>query len=251
MLVVGNLKMNMETVKMREDYLNDFEKYKNEIPDNIDMVVCPQMLYVERFVNFFNSSNIRVGAQDSFWELYGSFTGQSSPKTISSLGAEYVILGHSERRVLGETDDYIVKKVDKALKVGLKPIICIGFSYGDYDEIESISRSVNVIMESINKDNCKNIIFAYEPVWAIGSGKVPTAEDIYTVVLLVKKIVGKYFSDCLEYVRILYGGSVSVDNILDITNGSHIDGVLVGGASLQAERFVQLAKVIGNLNLDK
>ncbi len=241
--------MNLETVSMRKQYLKDSENaFNKEIFENVNVVLCPQNLYLESFVNFFKEKNVVIGAQDCFWETYGAHTGEISPKTIKSLGAEYVIIGHSERRTLGETDEEVSKKCSTALRVGLIPIICVGYIGQKEDETLAISDSIESILNNVSQEDLKKIIFAYEPVWAIGSGKTPSVDDIHTVVLYIKKIIGKKFSsEIIDDISILYGGSVSPENISNIVTQAHVDGVLIGGVSLQAERFAKTVKIINNL----
>ena len=247
-IVIGNLKMNLETVSMRKQYLKDSENAFKEMSGNTDVVLCPQNLYLESFVNFFKEKNVFIGAQDCFWETYGAHTGEISPKTIKSLGAEYVIIGHSERRALGETDEEVSKKCSTALRVGLTPVVCVGYIGQKKDETVAIGESIESILKNISQEDLKKIIFAYEPVWAIGSGKTPSADDIHTVVLYIKKIIGKKFSpEIIDDVNILYGGSVSPENISNIIIHGHVEGVLIGGVSLQVERFAKTVKIINNL----
>ncbi len=249
-IVIGNLKMNLETLSMRKQYLEELENvFSKETLDNVDVVLCPQNLYLEYFLNFLRGKkDIFVGAQDCFWEIYGSYTGEISPKTIKSLGAKYVIIGHSERRALGETDEIVLKKLSTALRVGLIPIVCVGYIGQKADETLAIGDSVSLIVDNISEEDLKKVIFAYEPVWAIGTGKTPSSDDIHTVVLYIKKIIGKKFSpEIIDNVNILYGGSVSPENISNIIEDAYVDGVLIGGVSLQAERFVKTIKIINNI----
>jgi len=248
-IIVGNLKMNMETISMREEYLKDSKEVYENITENIDIVLCPQTLYVEHFLQFFENTKIKIGSQDCFWETYGSYTGQISPKTVKSMGAKYVIIGHSERRGLGESCVEVTKKCLTALRVGLIPIVCVGYVYNNNngDETVAVGESVKSILNEVSKEELKKVVFAYEPVWAIGSGKIPSVDDIYTMVLYIKKLIKNHYSTVDIDTKVLYGGSVSPQNISNIIVDAHVDGVLIGGVSLQAERFAQVIKIVDNI----
>lgn len=246
-IVVGNLKMNMETISMRENYLKDSDYAFKNLTSDIDVVLCPQTLYIERFLQYFQKTNVKIGSQDCFWETYGSYTGQVSPKTIKSIGVNYAIIGHSERRDLGESDEQVAKKCAAALRVGLIPIVCVGYTDNIKDETIAIGDSIKSILNEVSNEELHKIIFAYEPVWAIGSGKIPSTDDIHTMVIYIKKLIMNNLVNTSESVKILYGGSVSPENISNIMLESHVDGVLVGGVSLQIERFAQVIKIINNL----
>ena len=246
-IVVGNLKMNMETVSMREEYLNDSVEAFENLTKDVEVVLCPQTLYMERFLQHFQKTNVEIGSQDCFWETYGSYTGQVSPKTVKSLGAKYVIIGHSERRSLGESDEQVARKCAAALRVGLMPIVCVGYVDDSNDETVAVGDSIKSILNQISSEDLQKVIFAYEPVWAIGSGKIPSSDDIHTMVLYIKKLIRNHCAEDFDDTKILYGGSVSPENISNIILEAHVDGVLIGGISLQVERFAQVIKIIDNI----
>lgn len=247
-LIVGNLKMNLETKSQRDEYClkayEVFQKISKESKNKI--VFCPPMAHLDHFVNVVGKLPVEFGAQDSFWELHGSYTGNNSPKTIASLGGKYVILGHSERREYNsENDEMIVKKALMALRAGLIPIACVGYVSDGGDEMKNIKNQVNLLAENLDSEEFSKIVFAYEPIWAIGSGKTPTTEQIHTVVLFIRNMVARIYSQELSsQIRVLYGGSVSPDNVADICHNAYVQGVLVGGASLNPEVFARLVQML-------
>ncbi len=244
-LIVGNLKMNMESISQRNSYCEEFVKEFKQIKTNNHIVVCPPTIYLEYFYKLLDKVNVNIGAQDCFWELYGSYTGNTSPKTIKSIGAEFVILGHSERRLYNhETDDEIAKKVLTSLRVGLMPIVCVGFMEGD-DETNNVKRQVEIITKNFSEEEIENIVFAYEPVYAIGSGKTPSSDEIHTMIMYIRSIIAvSHSKECAENVGILYGGSVVSENVIELCTKAYADGVLVGGASLSPRKFAQIVRIL-------
>lgn len=244
-LIVGNLKMNMESVSQRDSYCKDLmEEYANLKTKNT-VVICPPIVYLEYFCRTFQKLSITLGTQDCFWELYGSYTGNTSPKTIQSLGAHYVIIGHSERRAYNhETNEDIVKKIKMALRVGLIPIVCVGF-LSRQDEMESVEEQVNAVVKQCAWEDAQKIIFAYEPMWAIGSGKTPKSDEIHTMIMYIRSILtAKYGKDNAMNIPILYGGSVVAENVTDMCTKAYADGVLVGRASLSPQNFMRIVRML-------
>lgn len=248
-LIVGNLKMNLETKSQRDDYcLKSYEIFKKLTKETENKIVfCPPIAHLDHFVNVIGKlPSVGFGAQDSFWELHGSYTGNNSPKTVTSLGGKYVILGHSERREYNlESDEVVMKKALMALRSELIPIVCVGYVSDGGDEMENIKRQINVIADNLTPEEFAKIVFAYEPVWAIGSGKTPTTEEIHTVVMFIRNVISKRYSQELSsQTRIIYGGSVTPDNVADICHNAYVQGVLVGGASLNPEVFARLVQML-------
>ncbi|PID51715.1 MAG: triose-phosphate isomerase [Candidatus Moraniibacteriota bacterium] len=244
-IIVGNLKMNMENIATRNAYCKELIAGSMKMTTKNTVVVCPPTIYVEYFCRALQNTPIRVGAQDCFWELYGSFTGNTSPQAIHALGGRYVIVGHSERREHNhETNEDIVKKIHGALRCELTPIVCVGFlSHGD--EMESIHNQISAIMEGLSATAMQKIMIAYEPVWAIGSGKTPTSDDIHTMVMYIRSLIAQHCGKEQSLtVPILYGGSVTPQNARALCVDAHTDGVLVGGASLAADRFMHIVRAI-------
>jgi triosephosphate isomerase len=245
-LIVGNLKMNMESVSQRNTYCEEFlEEFKDFKTNNV-VAVCPPTVYLEYFCKKFNNISVTIGAQDCFWELYGSYTGNTSPKTIQSLGAQMVIVGHSERRKYNhETNEDIAKKVATCLRTGIMPIICVGYVESETEEMESVREQVGIIVDNFTTDDMTEIVFAYEPVWAIGSGKTPSTDEIHTMIMFIRSIVSaRHGKEVAENVAILYGGSVVAENVVEVCTNAYADGVLVGRASLSPSNFVRIIRML-------
>jgi triosephosphate isomerase len=244
-LIVGNLKMNMENISQRDSYCKEFIEEFSNLKTQNHIAICPPTVYLEYFCEAISKLQVSVGAQDCFWELYGSYTGNTSPKTIKSIGAEFVIIGHSERRSYNhETDEDIIRKVSMALRVELMPIVCVGYMTGG-EEMDSVREQVQSVVSNFSIEDVGNIIFAYEPVWAIGSGKTPTTDDIHTMVMYIRSIITSiHDKECAEGVGILYGGSVVAENVTELCTNAYADGVLVGGASLSPRKFSQIARML-------
>ncbi len=191
------------------------------------------------------NTNIKIGAQNMHWEEKGAYTGEVSPQMLKAIGVEYVIIGHSERReYFAETDETVNKKLKAAHEVGLKPIICIGETLEQRENGETIQileKQIKFGLEGLTGEQIRNTIIAYEPIWAIGTGKTATKEDANeTIKSIRKEIANMYGNDNAENVEILYGGSVKSSNSKDLFTMSDIDGGLVGGASLDAEEFSKI-----------
>lgn len=244
-LIVGNLKMNMENVSQRDSYCKDLIAECANLKTKNTVVICPPIVYLEYFCRTLQKIPIAVGTQDCFWELYGSYTGNTSPKTIYSLGARYVIIGHSERRNYNrEIDEDVIKKVKMVLRVGLTPIVCVGF-LSCVDETESIQEQIEVIAEQLEWDDAQKIIFAYEPVWAIGSGKTPKSDEIHTMIMYIRSILtAQYGKENAMGIPILYGGSVIAENVTEVCTKAYADGVLVGRASLSPQNFMRIVRML-------
>lgn len=238
-VIAGNWKMNknigeaVELVKILRDNLQSIKTTE------IEIVVAPPYTAINKVAEFLNNFNIGVSAQDLFWEDSGAFTGAISAPMIKDAGAKYAIIGHSERRLLfNETDNTINKKIKAALKAGLIPIFCIGETLQEREsgmmssviKKQFINGLSGLVLENINK-----IIIAYEPVWAIGTGKTATPEQAEEVHAIIREMAG-------DVVRIIYGGSVKPSNCKELLSKPNIDGVLVGGASLKAEDFIGIIK---------
>ncbi len=247
-LVIGNLKMNLETRDARDSYLEKAKKAFEVLTENERnaIAICPPMLHVEAFIDALDKQQIAIGAQNAHHELRGKFTGETSPKTLFSLGVSVVLLGHSERRAAGETQEIVITKLIKALEVGLTPVICIGYGVQSEDAEQSIKEEVEKITKDLTQEQIEKTIIAYEPIWAIGTGKTPSPEHIHTVTLVIKKVIASVYGRESESTLILYGGSVTTENIRTICEEGHIDGVLVGGASLQPENLALMSKIINN-----
>lgn len=228
-LIVANWKMNPQALKGAKLLLNSIEKETRKVT-NVEIVVCPPFIYLSNFFYGRGKTMIKIGAQDCFWEEKGAFTGEISAKMLKDLGCKYVIVGHSERRrYLKETDEMINKKIKAVLKIGLRPILCI-------EKISQIKKGIKGII----KKDLKKIILAYEPVWAIGTGKACGIPEAKKVNLSIRKILMDPSSPTSSY--ILYGGSINSQNARDFIKKAKFQGLLVGGASLNPKEFIKLVK---------
>lgn len=243
LLVVANWKMNPETAERAEEIFKETEKGALEIK-NVKVVVCPPFVYLSDLEKL-NAGRVVLGAQDMFWEEAGSFTGEISSKMLKKEG--YVILGHSERRELGETDDMVAKKVTAALKAGLCPILCIGEkvrdTHGEY--LHFLRAQIKNSLEKISKRLLTKIIIAYEPVWAIGKSDEEAMKpgDIHETSLFIRKVLADIYDQKQAVsIPILYGGSVSHNNAKDIITDGEVQGLLVGRESLNPKKFGELLK---------
>ncbi len=245
-LIVGNVKMHMENPSQRGEYCRALLQEMQQMRTQHTVVMCPPQIYVEYFCRTLGTSPIAIGGQDCFWEYYGSYTGNTSPKTLAALGARYVIVGHSERRTFNhETDDDVAQKVVTALRAELTPIVCVGFLSAE-DEMESVRMQVDAVLRVCDPGIVHRVVFAYEPVWAIGTGRTPTSDEIQTATVFIRSLaVQKYGKDVGSKVRVLYGGSVTPDNMVDVCIKAFTDGVLVGKASLSPHHFMGIVRMAG------
>ena len=243
-VIAGNWKMNMlpnEAI----DYIQAFEPLVKDA--KAEVILC--VPYTDLFYAIMNAqnTNIKIGAQNVHFEEKGAYTGEVSAKMLKAIGVEYVIIGHSERRqYFAETDETVNKKIKAALANGLKPIVCVGETLeqreaGKTEEI--ITSQTRLALEGLTGEEVKGIIIAYEPIWAIGTGKTATSEDANNSIKAVRAEIEKnYGKDVAEEVIIQYGGSVKSTNAKELFNCSDIDGGLVGGASLKPEEFAKIVK---------
>ena len=253
--VAGNWKMNT-TVAEAEKLVRDMLVPLNDMT-GVEKVLCPPFVSLSAVKNILRGSDIKVGAQNMYFETKGAYTGEISPLMLSEL-CEFVILGHSERRhCFGEIDEMINKKMTAALKNGLTPILCVGERLEENESgktEEVISRQLTGALAGI--ESTDNIVIAYEPVWAIGTGRAASGEQAAATIKFIRDSVAKLWSrDLSQNLRILYGGSVTGDNIAEFISCPEIDGALVGGASLKAGEFVaivnQTAKIKKNTTSKK
>lgn len=241
-LVVANWKMNPQSLKEAKQLFDSIKK-RREIIKNVEVVICPPFLYLPELVKKIRKENqIKLGAQDSFWEKEGAFTGEISPLMLKNLGLKYVILGHSERReYLGETDEMINKKIKKALEFNLSPILCIGEKKGETFKV--LERELQNGLKNISQREIKKLVIAYEPVWAIGTGKFCSNDRVLSATLFIRKFIYQNYTRTLaDNLRILYGGSVNKENAKNYIKESGVNGLLVGGASLKANEFIEILK---------
>jgi triosephosphate isomerase len=246
-LIAGNWKMNTtvdEAGKLVQAILNALDG-----TDNVEKVLCPPFVSLAAISELLRSTSVGLGAQNMYFEDKGAYTGEISPLMLERL-CNYVILGHSERRqYFFETDEIVNKKVKKAIEFGLKPILCVGESLKDNEAERTeqvITTQVTAALAGIGPAG--QLVIAYEPIWAIGTGKPATGKQADATIGLIRSIVtGIWNRETAEAIRILYGGSVTGNNIAEFIVEPDIDGALVGGASLKADEFISILKQTANL----
>lgn len=244
-MVAGNWKMNKGLNETR-DLIREMYPVLHAV-EGVEVVICPPFVGLGVAKREVEASTIKLGAQNMHWADSGAFTGEISPTMLKEL-CEYVILGHSERRAMfGETDESVNKKVLSALAHGLKPIVCVGETLEENQSgitAEVVSRQVRADLEGLNQEQAEQVVIAYEPVWAIGTGLAATPEGANAVHKdVIRPILREMFGEMIgDGMRILYGGSVNPGNAAELFGQSDIDGGLIGGASLKAESFIALVK---------
>jgi len=241
-MIAGNWKMNT-TVGEAIELVNEMRQGLDQI-DNVEKVLCPPFISLAAIKELIKGSSIKLGAQNIYFEEKGAYTGEISPLMLADL-CEFVIIGHSERRqYFNEIGEMVDKKVKAALKVGLKPILCIGESLAENEA----GRTEEVLTEQLSSSSARiyyfsGLILAYEPIWAIGTGRAATGEQANETIGFIRQHISKqYGKRVAQDVRILYGGSVTADNIAEFINQPEIDGALVGGASLKASEFLSIVR---------
>lgn len=244
-IIAGNWKMN-KTVGESIDLATLIKRSLYDVAE-IEIVVCPPYTSLSDVKEVLTETNIRLGAQDLFWEKEGAFTGEVSPLMLKDAGCKYVIVGHSERRQhFGETNDIVNKKARAALGAGLKPIICVGEKLEErkgQKTFDVVKDHVTNSLAGISAVDMENVVIAYEPVWAIGTGLNATKEQAEEVHKYIRELLkGMHNADIAKSVRIQYGGSVKPDNIKELISEPDVDGALVGGASLKADSFIEIVK---------
>ncbi|SFB11508.1 MULTISPECIES: triose-phosphate isomerase [unclassified Bacillus (in: firmicutes)] len=248
-IIAGNWKMQ-KTLSEARSFV---EEVNGLVPkkDKIDSVICAPALFLERLVEVTKESDVEIGAQNMHFEESGAFTGEISPKALEDLGVKYVIIGHSERReMFNETDESVNKKTLAAFKYNLTPIVCCGETLEQRENGETmtlVGSQIEKALEGLTDEQVKQTVIAYEPIWAIGTGKSSTAADANEVCAHIRQVVAEKFSqEVAEAVRIQYGGSVKPENIQEYMAQPDIDGALVGGASLESKSYLQLLEAGSN-----
>jgi len=242
-LIAGNWKMNKTSAEAAELAREIVLAVANR-PD-VDVVICPPFTAIESVAKVVEGSAIKLGAQNMHHEANGAFTGEISAPMLRAFFATHVILGHSERRTLfGETDGFINKKLLSALKNQLRPILCVGETLAEREAgstLKVVQTQLEACLEGVSKELATNVIIAYEPVWAIGTGKNATADQAQEVHAFIRGLLTKIFgAQPAGRIRILYGGSMKPANAAELLAQNDIDGGLIGGASLEVRSFVEL-----------
>ncbi len=240
--------MNLLTVRDRDGYLQDMRnRLRNAVTRGVDIVLCPPDIHLEEFATILEKQSVSLGLQNVFWERKGAYTGEVSPVMAKSFGAQYAIIGHSERRLyLGETDDMVAKKAKCACEEGMNIILCVGESTEERNRglsEERVLKQLTRSLEHFPKGKIGNLTIAYEPIWSIGTGHTPESAEILSMHTIIRDTIGKIFgSGAGSYVRVLYGGSVDSKNIERVCVDVDMDGVLVGGASLHPDEFIRIVE---------
>lgn len=242
-IIAGNWKMN----KVRDEALQFIYAVNQQVPssDEVETVICAPAVLLRSLVKR-QGDHLRIGAQNMYYEESGAFTGEISPVLLQVTGVQYVILGHSERReIFFESNEVINKKVLKAVECELIPILCVGENLERRENGTTnnfVEEQVVAGLKGLTPEQVKEIVIAYEPIWAIGTGRTATSEMANETIGYIRSVVEReYGKEVADAVRILYGGSVKPSNIKELMEQEHIDGALVGGASLEVESFLQLA----------
>jgi len=243
--IAGNWKMH-KIIPEAVDIVKALKEASPQLTD-AELVVIPPYTMLSEVKKVIEGSSIQLGAQNLFWEEKGAFTGEISPPMLKDAGCQYATIGHSERRqYFGETNETVNKKVKAALAHELTPIMCIGESLEEREKgktMDKVETQINSGLEGLGKDEIRRIVIAYEPIWAIGTGLTATpsqAEEVHSFIR--EKLAEKYGNEIASYAIILYGGSVKPDNTYSLLKENNINGALVGGASLEADSFIQIAK---------
>jgi triosephosphate isomerase len=256
-IIIGNWKMNPVTLKEAEGLFSRVLKDTSSIKKT-EIVICPPFIYLEPFSRLLQTKRSKLkanlGAQNAFGgEEVGAFTGEVSGEMLYNIGARYVILGHSERRVLGETDALINKKIKASLRAGLVPILCVGESERDANHgyFNLVKIQLEECLMGVSRNSISKIIIAYEPVWAISTTpdrKDATPNDCREMVIFIRKILSDKFGPDAGKMRIIYGGSVNEKDAQEFLQNGGVDGLLPGRVSLDAKKFVEIVKICEALN---
>jgi len=244
-LIAGNWKMNKnsaESIKL----VSELREMVSDVSD-VEIVVAPPFTALGSVEATIKDSNIFLSAQNTFWQEIGAFTGEISPSMLKDVGCQYTIIGHSERRqYFAETNETVNKRLQAALKASLTPIVCIGETLEEREAGKTLAVIEQQVREGLNglsSEEMEKVVIAYEPVWAIGTGKTATPDQAQEVHKFIRDQIAQIFGEGVaENIRVLYGGSVKPDNIDQLMAQKDIDGALVGGASLKAESFARIVK---------
>jgi len=250
-LIAGNWKMNCGP-KRTKTLLTNLKDKIQEIPEGIDVLVCPPPISLTTAVKTVSDVDIDVGAQNVHYEDNGAYTGEISTQMLNEASCTHVIVGHSERReYFGETDTIVNAKTKKALSAGLQPIICIGESLDQRKNNvhkKMVRKQVDAALNKISKEDVKNVILAYEPLWAIGTGETATPEQAQEMHAMIRENVANlYNKNAADSLRILYGGSMKPYNAEELLEQPDVDGGLIGGASLKADSFADIIEIAAEL----
>ena len=246
-LVAANWKMNPTNIDDALDLVRGVMAVARGHANRVEVAIFPPFLWLTQVSDLLVDSGVKLGAQDAFWEMSGAYTGEISPAMLKGL-CQWVVIGHSERRLyLNETDEMVAKKTAAALSCELNVIMCVGELIDHYDAGTSdqvVSAQVKAGLANCSADDSAKLVIAYEPVWAIGTGKSADPEHAYKTMRMIRRVVGEMIgAGAARKVRVLYGGSVNSGNVQSYVELPYCDGCLVGGASLDAQEFAHIVKV--------
>ena len=239
----GNWKMH-KTIQETEKYFKEFLALLDSVKTDYEIVIFPPFTALKRAVELTKKSVVKIGAQNMHYEESGAFTGEISPIMLKEIGVEYVLIGHSERRkYFAETETLLAKKILSGIAHGFNVMYCVGETLEEREkglEFNVVERQLREGLKEVEKSNIKQLSIAYEPVWAIGTGKTATPQQAQVMHEFIKKILKEMFGD--NDIPVLYGGSVKPHNVEELTSQKDIDGALVGGASLRPDSFIEIIK---------
>lgn len=246
-IIAGNWKMNKTPAQAKELLTEVIPLVKDA---DCEVIACVPFVDLQTALEVTNGTNVKIGAENCHWAESGAFTGEISAPMLKEMGVEYVVLGHSERRqYFGETDETVNKRTKAALAQGLKPIVCVGELLWEREcniTEEVIARQIKLDLWDVTEEELKNVVIAYEPVWAIGTGKTATAQQAQEVCAFIRETVAKLYNRAAaDALTIQYGGSMNDGNADELLSKVDVDGGLIGGASLVAEKFAAIVKAAG------
>nr|WP_312576415.1 triose-phosphate isomerase [Sedimentibacter sp.] len=243
-LIAGNWKMN-NNIDESLLLVKNLIQLTGDINNKVEILVCAPFTSLFSIKPLLSGTNIKLGAQNMHYDEKGAYTGEVSPLMLKDIGIDYVIIGHSERRqYFNETDESVNKKLKSAIKIGIKPILCVGETLqqreSNLEKVTVRNQIINALKDLKNEEAIK-VVIAYEPIWAIGTGKTATSDEANEMAIFIRDTFKEMYGEEMSMqLVILYGGSVKGDNASELMNKSDIDGALVGGASLRAEEFVKI-----------
>lgn len=251
-LIAGNWKMNCGPYDAAE-LLEGLKNKKSEVDENVDVLVCPPFLSIGMSVNYLHDTDIQVGAQNLHFEENGAFTGEISASMIVESGCNYVIIGHSERRqYFGETDETVNMRTHKAIEHKLAPIVCVGESLDQRkadEHFDLVKQQIIAALDEISEEEAMDVVIAYEPIWAIGTGETASPEQAQEMHQHIRNILSEiYNQDVADQINILYGGSMKPANAHELLSQTDVDGGLIGGASLDADSFSEIITIAEELS---
>lgn len=251
-LIAGNWKMNCGPADAAE-LLEGLKEQKGEVSEDVDVLVCPPFVSLSMAVNYLHDTDIQVGAQNIHFEENGAFTGETSASMLVEAGCNFVIIGHSERReYFGETDASVNKKIHKAMEHNVVPVLCVGESLAQRKEgvhFDLVKNQVKAAFHDVSESDALDVVVAYEPIWAIGTGETASPEQAQEMHKHIRTAIAElYDQETADGIRILYGGSMKPGNAEELLGQEDVDGGLIGGASLKADSFAEIITIAEKLS---